>query len=275
MHSKMKILITGGNGFLASNLREKLTEYDLTSISRDDFDLRDPDATNRFFKDKKFDVVLHTAIVGGNRLVEDAKDCVYDNSIMALNLLKNMKSWDRLIHFGSGAELDRAQNIEGNKNNCFNRIPADPYGLSKNVVCRLFHGYTNVYNLRIFNVFAKNEADRRMIKANIRNYLDKKPMVIHQDKYMDFFYIDDFEKLVRLYLTGEYLPREIDCVYQTKVKLSDVARIINNLDEHKVSIEVNSDDLGNSYCGHYESFTETLEYMGLENSIKAVYESMK
>ena len=107
----MKILITGGNGFIASNLKEKLSEYEITSISRNDFDLRNPDETNIFFKNKRFDIVLHTAIIGGNRLVEDSKDCVYDNSIMALNLLKNMRSWDRLIHFGSGAELDRSRDI--------------------------------------------------------------------------------------------------------------------------------------------------------------------
>ncbi len=270
----MKILITGGNGFIASNLKNKLSEHEITSITRADFDLRNPDDTNSFFKDKKFDVVLHTAIIGGNRLIEDSKDCVYDNSIMALNLVKNMKSWNRLVHFGSGAELDRSKDIHGNTNNIFNRIPSDAYGLSKNLVSRVLYGYGNVYNLRIFNVFAKNEADRRMIKSNIKNYLDGQPIVIHQDKLMDFFYIDDFEKLVRLYLNGNNLPREIDCVYENKIKLSDVANIINNLSDKKVPIEIHSSEMGKSYCGHYEHLCNTLKYKGLEKSIQEVYESM-
>ncbi len=270
----MKILITGGNGFIASNLRNQLCDYEVTSITRQDFDLRDPVECNRFFKNNSFDVVLHTAIVGGNRLVEDSKDCVYDNSIMALNLLKNMKSWNRLIHFGSGAELDRSYNIEGNTNNFFNRVPSDNYGLSKNIVCRLFYGYSNIYNLRIFNVFGKNETDRRMIKSSLRNYIDRKPIIIHQDRLMDFFYINDFEKLVRLYLTGDQLPKEIDCVYKNKVKLSDIASIINNLSEHKVPVQVESNLLGNSYCGYYQEFTDTLNYIGLEQSIRDMYESM-
>ena len=270
----MKILITGGNGFIASNLNDKLSEFDVTLITRNNFDLIDPEKTNLFFQDKKFDVILHTAIIGGNRLIEDNKNCVYDNSMMALNLLRNMKSWKRLIHFGSGAELDRSLDISGNTNNIFNRVPSDPYGLSKNIVARLFYGHSNIYNLRIFNVFAKNELDRRMIKNNIKNYIDKKSIVIHQDKLMDFFYIDDFEKLVRLYLEGEYLPKEIDCVYKTKTKISDIANIINNLSDYKVPIEIHADVDGNSYCGHCEDFTETLNYIGLENSIKNVYESM-
>ena len=270
----MKILITGCHGFLASNLVNQLQEHELTLISRDDFDLRNTAETNYFFKDKYFDVVLHTAIVGGNRLVEDSKDCVYDNTIMALNLLKNQKSWKRLIHFGSGAELDRARDIEGNTNNFFNRLPEDPYGLSKNVICRMLYGYSNIYNLRIFNVFAKNEADRRMIKSNIRNYISGQPIVIHQDKFMDFLYIDDFVKIVKLYLEGENLPKEIDCVYESKVKLSDIANIINNLSDKKVPIQINSSDMGKSYCGHYESLCTTLDFIGLEQSIRDVYESM-
>lgn len=270
----MNILITGGNGFIASNLKNKLSDHEIASISRTDFDLRNPDETNNFFKDKKFDVVLHTAVIGGNRLVDDSKDCVYDNSIMALNLLKNMKSWNRLIHFGSGAELDRSYNIEGNTNNFFSRVPSDNYGLSKNIVCRLFYGYSNIYNLRIFNVFGENETDRRMIKNSLRNYINRKPIIIHQDRLMDFFYINDFEKLVRLYLTGDQLPKEIDCVYKNKVKLSNIAFIINSLSEHKVPVRVESDLLGNSYCGYYQDFTDTLNYIGLEQSIRDMYESM-
>ncbi len=270
----MKILITGGNGFIASNLKNKLSDHEITSISRTDFDLRNPEETNIFFKDKKFDVVLHTAVIGGNRLVEDSKDCVYDNSIMTINLIRNMKSWTRLIHFGSGAELDRSKDIQGNTNNIFNRIPIDAYGLSKNIICRMMYGYENVYNLRIFNVFAENEADRRMIKTNIKNYIVGKPIIIHQDKFMDFFHIDDFEKIVRLYLDGQYLPKEIDCVYKDKTKLSDVAKIINNLSDKKVPIIINSSEMGKSYCGHYEDLCNTLEYKGLENSIRNVYESL-
>ncbi len=270
----MKILITGGKGFLASNLKEKLTDCEIFSISRDDFDLRDTNLANNFFKNKKFDIILHTAIIGGNRLIQDQKDCVYDNSLMAMNLLKNMKSWKKLIHFGSGAELDRSKDIIGNTNNIFNRVPNDSYGLSKNIISRLFYNYENVYNLRIFNVFAKNEHDRRMIKGSIKKYIDNKPIVINQDKYMDFFYIDDLIKLLNLYINGENLPREIDCVYEEKIKLSEIAAIINSLSNYKVPIEIVDTSYGNSYCGHYEQITNTLKYKGLEKSIKDIYESM-
>ena len=129
----MKILLTGSDGFLGSNILQAFEEYYITAITRNDLDLCNTEETDLFFKDKKFDVVLHTAIVGVNRLVEDPKDCVYDNSIMALNLLRNMKSWNKLIHFGSGAELDRSKEID-KVINYSTRIPEDAYGLSKNII---------------------------------------------------------------------------------------------------------------------------------------------
>ena len=49
----MKILITGGNGFIASNIVENFNQHELFSIRRQDFDLCDPEATKVFFKDKK------------------------------------------------------------------------------------------------------------------------------------------------------------------------------------------------------------------------------
>ena len=270
----MKILLTGSNGFLAKNLAKHLSKYDLTTISRTDFDLRDTAAVNNFFKDKYFDVVVHCAIKGGNRLNKDSKDIVYDNIKLIMNLMLNRKFFGKIIHFGSGAELDRSNDIFGNNINIFQKLPDDPYGFSKNIIGRLLHNYENSYNLRIFNVFANDEAERRMIKNNIMNYIEDQPIVIHQDKYMDFLYIDDFVNIVELYIKGENLPKEIDCVYDTKFRLSDIANLINNLSNKKVPIEINSPDLGKSYCGYYQNICNTLNFIGLEQSIRNVYESI-
>jgi nucleoside-diphosphate-sugar epimerase len=271
---KMKILLTGSNGFLAKNLTQRLIKYELTTISRTDFDLRDTTAVNSFFEDKYFDVVVHCAIKGGNRLIEDSKDIVYDNIKLTMNLMLNYRSFGKIIYFGSGAELDRSKDIFGNNIDIFQKLPDDPYGFSKNIIGRLLHNYDNSYNLRIFNVFANDEAERRMIKNNIMNYITDQPIVIHQDKYMDFIYVDDFIKIIELYIRDENLPKEIDCVYNTKFKLSDIANLINNLSDKKVPIEINSPGLGKSYCGYYENICDTLNFIGLEQSIRNVYESI-
>ena len=267
----MKILLTGSNGFIAKNLKKSLAKYDITAISRTDFDLRDTQAVNNFFKDKYFDVVIHCAILGGNRLVEDTKDIVYDNIKLAMNLMLNCRSFGKIIHFGSGAELDRTKNIIGQQATLFKELPEDYYGFSKNIIARLLYNFDNTYNLRIFNVFAEDEAERRMIKGNVINYINKSPIVIHQDKFMDFMYIGDFVKLVDQYINNDFLPREIDCVYDNKYKLSDIANIINNPSGHKVEINIHDSELGMSYCGWNESLN--IDFDGLEFGIRKVYES--
>ena len=74
----MNILITGGNGYIAKSLSDGLwrgmNRHHITSITRNDFDLTDREATNKWFEDKYFDVVIHTAVVGGSRLHNDNAD---------------------------------------------------------------------------------------------------------------------------------------------------------------------------------------------------------
>ena len=56
----MKILITGKNGYIGKNLVNKLKGlHNITSIGREDFDLSNRELTNKFFKNKYFDVVIH------------------------------------------------------------------------------------------------------------------------------------------------------------------------------------------------------------------------
>ena len=265
----MKILITGGNGFLAKNIKKHLTKYDITSISRNDFDLRDSSAVNKFFENKYFDIVIHCAVLGGNRLKEESKDIVCDNIKLAMNLMMNQKSFGKLIHFGSGAELDRNKDITQDHDNYINLLPEDYYGLSKNIIARLLENYKNTYNLRIFTIIAEDEADRRMIKGNILNYIKKLPIVIHQDRFMDFMYVNDFIQILDKYINDNSLPKEIDCVYDKKYKLSDIANMINNLTNHKVEILVNDKNNGLSYCGKF--YDLGIEYLGIETAIHNVY----
>ena len=101
----MKILITGGNGYIAKALAKGLSQYNITSITRQDFDLTDRESTNKWFDGKHFDTVIHTAIKGGSRLKTDDGDVFYQNLQMFYNLYYNKAHFDKFIHFGSGAEL--------------------------------------------------------------------------------------------------------------------------------------------------------------------------
>ena len=91
----MKILITGKNGYIGSSLISKLDST--IGIGRDDFDLTDRESTNNFFRDKYFDVIIHTAICGGSRLKKDGNDTLANNLKMFYNLMANAHKFGQLI----------------------------------------------------------------------------------------------------------------------------------------------------------------------------------
>lgn len=139
---------------------------------------------------------MHTATSGGSRLEKDNSNVFFENCIMHQNILDNSSSFDKYISFGSGAELDRRYDIDPSAD-LMSAYPIDPYGMSKNFIAKSGLLYPNFHNIRIFNVFNEDELITRMIKANIINYLNNKPIIIHQDKWMDFFYMDDLCEVLK------------------------------------------------------------------------------
>ena len=251
----MNILITGGNGYIAKSLSKSLDNS--ISITRKDFDLTDRHATDKWFDGKYFDVVIHTAVKGGSRLLVDGGNIFYENIQMFYNLLNNKHCFGKLINFGSGAELG---------------IPNNPYGLSKNIISRIIDNESRFYNIRIYGVFDENELDTRFIKNSIKSYIDKKPIQINQNRLMDFFYMEDLVELVKHYIYKNNLPKNIDCTYGIDAcYLSDIANIINNLSNYKVEIKIGKGK-GKKYVGDWNPLN--IEWIGLEQGIKETYKKI-
>jgi nucleoside-diphosphate-sugar epimerase len=257
----MKILITGGNGYIGRSLHSYLcSKHDVTIVGRQDFDLADSSETIKFFSDKFFDVVIHTAVSGGNRLSLDGPDVTLSNLLMYDNLIQCRDKFTRLIHFGSGAE-DKANG---------------PYGFSKHIINQLMKLDPRSINVKIYAVFDENELDTRFIKSNILRYINREDMVIHQDKKMDFFYMKDLISLVEwlIHQREEEFPiQNINCSYLEKTTLTQIAGIINSLDNHKVNIKVENEGQGEDYCNIYPIMPFNL--VGLEQGIKETYNILK
>lgn len=255
-----KVLITGGQGFIGRNLVKGLKdEFEIISISRLDFDLTNRQATDEYFKNKKFDIVIHTAIKGGSRFgFPNDPYVLEDNLMMYYNLLANQSQFKKFINLGSGAEIG---------------YPTDSYGLSKYIIRESILSKPNFYNLRLFGVFGGDELDTRFIKSNIKRYINDKPLIIHQDKLMDFFYIDDLVELIRYYILNKDLLKETDCVYSSKYSLREVISKILSIEGAKGSItSILNLSLGIDYIGKADNI---IPYIGLEEGIKRVYNKLK
>lgn len=274
----MKILLTGANGYIARNLKNYLENdcFEIDLLHRGVADLMYRDQVDSFFQGKNYDAVIHCASVGGNRNFRDDVFCINTNLTMFYNLMEHKDKFKKFINLGSGAELDRSKNINlsSSLHNCF---PVDDYGLSKNIIAKVGSQINSFYNVRIFNVFNHDELDTRMIKNNIKKYINKEKMIIHQDKYMDFFYMLDLYKVIIHILFNSNSPKTIDCSYPEKMKLSDIAHKINNLSDYKVDVEIEKKGMGNEYRGNPSTLYPTnliLNIKGLDVGIRETYERL-
>jgi nucleoside-diphosphate-sugar epimerase len=274
-----KILITGANGFIGRNLSKLLSEkYKIDTVSRNELDLTDYESTKKFFSDKQYDLVIHTAIEGGRRTKPDTEEMFYKNILMTYNLLSNKHCFDKIITFGSGAELDRRFDINIDSKD---RYPIDYYGMSKSVISKLCLIEDKMYNFRIFNCFGTDENSDRLIRGNIEKKINGLPMTLFSNRLMDFFYIDDLAKMIDEFLIDyTRFPKTIDCVYEKSFRLKEILEMINDVDDDRVEIVSMEDESINKinstngdYVGNY--FDLGIKFIGLQESIKIIYNRIK
>lgn len=262
------ILITGANGYIATQIYPKLQQkYTITKLTRQDCDLRDYSSVKSFFQGKHFDVVIHTATQGGSRLKEDDGSVCYYNLLMFNNLMRVKQDtgcYDRLINFSSGAQLD--QNMR-----------QKPYGLSKSYITSMAKNFSFVTTVRIWNVFNQNELETRFIKSALTSYINRQPIVIHKDRYFDFFHIDDLVEILGQIIEGNhYYPYYVvNCSYSIVRGLVHIANIINHFGEYKVPVvcgEKREDDSQDYVC---KDKAQRLQYDRLWERLKQCYNKLK
>jgi nucleoside-diphosphate-sugar epimerase len=283
------ILITGAKGFIGSNLVEWANHKSINVFEgrRSTLNLYNGKDVEQYINDNHISTIIHTAIEGGMRSEEDSPDVFYHNLLMFENLIKPLSYQHLFINLASGAEFDRRLNINNiDEEMIRHRTPVDYYGLSKNIISKrlrnlnprsVYESGGAYFNLRLFSCFNYNEDDSRMIKSSIRKYIRGEPIVIHQDKYVDFFYFKDFTNVLDKILRNwpEINVRDMNVVYNDKAKLSDVANIINDLSDHKTPIIFEQEGRGLSYTGNggklnYMKFN----FIGLEQGIKECYDNL-
>src|SRR3990167_10094570 len=126
---RLKVWITAKNSFIAKNIMEQL-DYDFISITHKELDLLDTQAVDDFLKDKFFDVVIHTACIGGRRNQPDSEIDALENIVMFENLLINRHHFSIFINIGSGTEIK----------------PITFYGAAKSQIANYIEKLDKMYN---------------------------------------------------------------------------------------------------------------------------------
>ncbi|MEW6008951.1 MAG: NAD(P)-dependent oxidoreductase [Candidatus Omnitrophota bacterium] len=256
MSKEKRIFITGASGFIGKNLLEYLREggkkYKLFFPYHKELDLMDTDKVRAFLKKNNINIVVHCANVGGSRKTNydlDNVDIVQKNLKMFFNLAEGLRQSDFMIHIGTGAEYDKRHYLPKMREDYFGRyIPEDAYSFSKYICSKFIEKSSNLIGLRLFGVFGKYEDYRfRFISNSIVKNLFGLPIVINQNVFFDYLYVDDLVKIIEYFIGNKVRYKFYNVATSSTIDLLTIANKINKIADKPSEIIIKNPGLNSQY----------------------------
>ncbi|MGO9405596.1 MAG: NAD-dependent epimerase/dehydratase family protein [Terriglobales bacterium] len=273
----MRILITGGSGFIGRNLAEQLAStYEVLAPSSAELDLLNAQAVREYLSTHRFDVIVHAAAARSNRRVAAPPDLLDRNCRMFFNLVRNEGRFGKMIHFGSGAEYDKTGLPARVKEDYFDtRVPNDPYGFSKYICAKHIERSERLVELRLFAVFGRYEDYTvRFISNACCRALKGLPIVLRQDIVFDYLYIKDLVKLTMWFIENNARHKAYNVCSGRPVALTELARMIARVSGRSPNVSVLTEGMGPEYSAdNSRMLAEMGEYQfwDLEAAIRDLY----
>lgn len=247
-----KILLTGGSGFIGRNILESYLsqKYDIVAPRHTEVDIADTESVDNFFKNKKFDVVLHTAVKPGHRAALDKSNLFYTNVRMFENLERNKDKFGKFINFGSGAVYDVSKNNSGvSESDIYKNMGVDEHSFTKYVVHKQIDNLPGFVDLNIFGIFGKYEDySIRFISNAICKSLFNLPITLRQNRRFSYLYVNDLPKILDWFIENDTKYKSYNIVPDTHTDLADIAYAVSKVSGNK-DIKIANDGYGLDYYG--------------------------
>lgn len=267
----MRILLTGGAGFIGSHLAERILakgddvfvidnfdKYYHPRIKRKNIkkalaspnyrllegDIRDRFFLERVFQKSEFDSVIHLAAKAGVRSsLKDPVSYADVNLTGTINLLEiSRKHKVSSFLFGSSSSVYGDCNIPY-KESELDLKPLSPYGATKlagEQVCYIYHRLygMKITILRFFTVYGPRQRPDMAIHKFTRLIEDNKPIQIYGkgDSQRDYTYIDDIVSGIMASLRRKFDFEVVNLGNSRRIKLLQLIRILEEKLQKKAKL---------------------------------------
>jgi len=254
----MKLLITGGAGFVGSHLCDRYAKRGDTVLCLDNFlngnltnirhllkyrnfklingDVKNFDLLEKLMRD--VDAVIHLAAqIHVDRSIIEPKLTYETNVLGTQNVLEVARMYDvgKVIHASTSEVYGSAQYSPMDEAHPLNA--PHPYGASKIAADRMCYAYINTYGMNIavvrpFNIYGPRQKDSGyggVISIFIRRVLNGNPPIIYGDgsQTRDYTYIYDVVRAYDILLNYEgVLAEPINFGTGTEITILDLAKRI-------------------------------------------------
>lgn len=252
----MRILLTGGNGFIGRNIADYLRQaHEVLTPTRVELDLTEPEAIERWFLDHKVDVVVHGAVRAGHRNASDPTRQLWSNLRMFFGLMRQADHFERLVFLSSGAVYGVERPHDRVDETAFGEsVPADEHGLSKYAIAQYIaqaqsSGSADVVELRLFGVFGKHEDYAiRFVSNAICKALFDLPITLRQNRTFSYLYVDDLGPIVERFLSGPHAEAAYNVVPDWTDDLLELAERVKAKSAKNIPIIVGAPGAGLPYA---------------------------
>lgn len=272
------IFLTGGSGFIGRNLLESFLsrKYKIIAPTHAELDLSDTESVDDYFKDKTFDVVLHTAVKPGHRNAKDPTNLFYTNVRIFENLERHKDRFGKFINFGSGAIYDAAVNNSNvSENEIYNRMGKDEHSFCKYVIHKQIDHLDNFIDLNIFGVFGKYEDYCiRFISNACCKALFNLPITLRQNRRFSYLDVNDLPAILDGFIEGDPQHKNYNITPDNFVELKKIAELVREISGKNIEIKIMKEGYGLDYYGsnkRLRSEFSNAKFTPLEQSVRNLF----